>query len=67
MIICDSCNQPHDTTQPRPHGNAECHACWIAALIHGHAHGMHDDPVTDCPWCPDSTHGTVKLLTVSIY
>lgn len=49
---CDHCDRNHATTTVRPDGTRQCATCWRAALIHGHRHGLHDQPVPGCPLCP---------------
>lgn len=55
---CCNCGETRILTDRGGDGGGDmCAACWIAALEHGHAHGMHTDEfgepeaVTGCPRC----------------
>ena len=47
--VCSNCGA---SPAPRTSGNEPaCEACYLAGLVHGHAHVDHDPPVADCPLC----------------
>ena len=69
QAICTSCNQPDPTSKARPHGSAECDACYRAALAYGHLQVDHDSAVPDCPLCQaerDEDRRIARVLGVPI-
>lgn len=61
--LCAEC-ESSDATHRDDSGEPRCDLCRESALLHGHAHGMHDDEdVKHCPRC-DATRPRLWLCPV---